>query len=208
MIEAREPRKSCRLSFITLRLNNMFKFLKKIKNLTWRGKKLRGLTLVELIVAISLFAVITLVSTRTFTKVTEIQDRTKDLQNIEGDLRYAMGVFSDELSYASLQTDSSCGGSGCNGKFYCITGTAPGQTLWLRDKNNVCVKYVLSGTNLMVSRGGTSYTITSDDVSVSALTFSTSTAGDRVLVQLRATGSAEYNKSINYQTAITSTSRR
>jgi prepilin-type N-terminal cleavage/methylation domain-containing protein len=186
----------------------MFKFLKKIKNLTWRGKKLRGLTLVELIVAISLFAVITLVSTRTFTKVTEIQDRTKDLQNIEGDLRYAMGVFSDELSYAILQTDTSCGGSGCNGKFYCITGTAPSQTLWLRDKNNVCVKYALSGTNLLVSRGGTSYAITSDDVSISALAFATSTAGDRVLVQLRATGSAEYNKSINYQTAITSTARR
>ena len=172
-----------------------------------KGRKLTGLTLLELVISISLFAVLTLVATRAYTKITEIQDRTKDLQNMEGDLRYAMNVLADEAKNATPHTaggDPACGGAGCNNVYFC---TSLGQ-LYLRDKNGVCVTYSLSGSNIVINRNGTNYTITSNDVTVSTLTFATSTAGDRVLLKLRASGSTDYNKTINYQTAVTNTKRR
>ncbi len=181
------------------------RFLNNLKNFRRLNGRAKGLTLMELLVALGLAAVLILVATRTFTKVSDIQDRTRDLQNIEGDLRYAMNVFADEVKYAKPHpaADVPCGGAGCSNVYFCVTGSAP-QVLWLRDRNNVCVSYSLVGSNLTVTRGGNSYTITSDDVSVSAANFLVSALGDRVLVQLRAAGSTDYNKTINYQTAITS----
>lgn len=172
-----------------------------------RYKNHKALTLMELVVSISLFAVLTLVATRIYTRIADLQERNRDLQNIEGDLRYAMGVFADEVKGAQLHPaggDDDCGGAGCADEYFCIDS----GVLYLRDKNNLCVSYSLSGTNLVVNRGGTSYTITSDDVSIGVLNFTASAIGDRVLVQLRASGSTDYNKAINYQTAITSTTLR
>jgi len=161
-----------------------------------------ALTLMELVVAISLLALIALVATKVFAKVTEVQERNRDLQNIEGDLRYAVGVFNDEVKGATLQADNGCGT--CSGKYFCVSLAG---VLYLRDKNNVCVTYGLNGSALRVNRGGTNYDITSNDITVSVLTFVVSGAtNDRVLVQLRATGDSQYNKTINYQTALTSTS--
>jgi prepilin-type N-terminal cleavage/methylation domain-containing protein len=174
----------------------------KLKLLTWRlrsrfGQR-PGLTLLELAVALSLFAVLALVATKAFTKVNDIQNQNRDLQNLEGDLRYAMNVFIDETRNASLQTDNGCGS--CSGKYYCVVG----GSLYLRDKNNNCVIYSLSGTSLQVMRGATTYVITSSDIKISTLNFSVSSLSDRVLIQLAASGSTDYNKVISYQTAITS----
>lgn len=168
-------------------------------------QKILGLTLMELVVSISLFAVIILIATKTFTKITDIQNRTKDEQNIEGDLRYAMGVFVDEVRAASLHQalDIDCGTTVCNSTYFCTLNA--NTVLYLRDKNNVCVRYYKSGNSLVVERGGTTYTITSNDVTVDSVKFLPSALSDRILVQLKAHGSSDYNKSISYQTAITST---
>lgn len=177
----------------------------------WLGRqqKILGLTLLELVVSVSLFAVLILVATKTFTKITDIQNRTKDEQNIEGDLRYAMGVFVDEVRAASKHVgpaDTTCGGDVCNNVYFCLNPT--NDLLYVRDANYICVMYYLENGRLVVNRGGTSYTITSDDVTVNSLKFLPSALSDRVLIKLKASGASDYNKSISYQTAITSTTLR
>lgn len=174
-------------------------------------QKILGLTLLELVVSVALFAVLILVATRTFTKITDIQNRTKDEQNIEGDLRYAMGVFTDEVRAASLHLPGEpapCDTvAACNYVYYCVNDAK--DTLYIRDKNNTCVSYYRSaGKSLVVERGGTTYTITSADVTVDSLKFLPSALSDRILVEIKAHGSTDYNKSISYQTAITSTTLR
>lgn len=172
-------------------------------------QKILGLTLLELVVSISLFAILILVATKTFTRITDIQNRTKDEQNIEGDLRYAMGVFADEARTATLHqtADLGCGGMTCSGVYFCTD--ASNDTLYLRDKNNICVKYHITASNsLVVERGLNTYTITSDDVIVNSVKFLPSSLNDRILVQLKATGASDYSKSISYQTAITNTALR
>ncbi len=171
-------------------------------------QKILGLTLLELVVSIALLAVLVLVATKTFTKVTDIQNRTKDEQNLEGDLRYAMGVFADEVKTASLHhnMDADCGGPGCSNVYFC---TFPNSSiLYVRDKNDSCVYYSVIDNQLVVNRNGTSYTITSDDVVINSINFLPSSLSDRILIQLKATGASDYNKSISYQTAITSTQLR
>jgi type II secretory pathway pseudopilin PulG len=180
-----------------------------MKFLVGKKQKILGLTLLELVVAVSLFAILILVATKTFTKITDIQNRTKDEQNIEGDLRYAMGVFVDEVRVASKHPtgESTCAADGtCVGKYYCTS--ADNITLYLRDTNNLCVTYTLTNGQLVVSRNGTNYTITSDDVTVDSLQFLPSALSDRILIKLKASGASDYNKSISYQTAITSTALR
>lgn len=186
-------------------MNKIYKVLVAKKSFK---QKISGLTLMELVVSISLFAILILVATKTFTKITDIQNRTKDEQNIEGDLRYATGVFMDEARNALLHEspDSTCGGAGCTGVYFCTD--AGGDTLYLRDKNNICVTYSLINNNLVVNRGGTTYTITSNDVVVNSVKFLPSTLNDRVLIKLKASGASDFKKSISYQTAITSTSLR
>lgn len=177
----------------------------------YHGKqKILGLTLLELVVSVSLFAILILVATKTFTRITDIQNRTKDEQNIEGDLRYAMGVFTDEARTATVHPtpELMCGAGipSCAGHYFCTNPT--NDTLYLIDKNNVCVTYNVSGNNLVVKRGSTTYTITSNDVIVNSVKFLPSSLNDRILVQLKATGASDYGKSISYQTAITNTSLR
>ena len=171
-------------------------------------QKILGLTLLELVVSVSLFAILILVATKTFTRITDIQNRTKDEQNIEGDLRYAMGVFTDEARNATLHqiADAGCGGADCSGVYFCTD--ASNDTLYLRDKNNICVKYHIANNNLVVERGLNTYTITSNDVVVNTAKFLPSALSDRILVKFKATGASDYAKSISYQTAITNTSLR
>jgi type II secretory pathway pseudopilin PulG len=173
-----------------------------------KKQKILGLTLLELVVSVSLFAILILVATKTFTKITDIQNRTKNEQNIEGDLRYAMGVFVDEVRAASKHSsaESLCPSSACANKYYCTDDG--NNTLYLRDINDICVTYTLTNNHVVVTRGGTSYTITSDDVTVNSLQFLPSALSDRVLIKLKASGASDYNKSISYQTAITSTALR
>ena len=171
-------------------------------------QKILGLTLLELVVSISLLAVLILIATKVFTKVTDIQSRNKDEQNLEGDLRYAIGVFTDEVRTASLHqdADATCGGGSCSSVYFCTFSND--SVLYLRDKNYACVYYAVVNNQLVVNRSGTSYTITSNDVTVDSIKFLPSAISDRILIQLRAHGSADYNKSISYQTAITSTQLR
>jgi len=183
------------------------KFFSKNKELPRKQLKIKGLTLLELVVSISLFAVLILMTTKAFQKINEIQERTTELQSIEGDLRYAMGIFADEVKNARLHPeagDVACGGLSCANQYFCVSG----GVLYLRDKNDLCVTYSLSSGNLLINRDGTNYTITSSDINVDVLNFATSTIGDRVLVQMRASGLTYGTKSINYQTAITSTTLR
>lgn len=173
-------------------------------------QKPNGLTLVELVVAIGLFGILALIGVRIFTRMTEIQERSQELQNVEGDLRYAMDVLINESqdSIARTGADASCGNPlTCDTPdFFCVN---PLNTeLCLLDKNSVQVKYFLANGSLIVDRGGTQYAITSDDINLTEINFLLSPLSDRVVVQISASANGDYNKTINYQTAITSTALR
>ena len=169
-----------------------------------------GLTLVEVVVAIGLFSILVLIGVRIFSRMTEIQERTKEAQNLAGDLRYAMDVLTDESENAVVHLngdDIICGSTGCAADdYFCVN--LSNDHLYLRDKNGLCVQYYLSNGSVVINREGTLYTITSDDITVTGLTFLASGLKDRVVVQVAAVGAGDYSKTINYQTAITSTALR
>lgn len=161
----------------------------------------RGLTLIELIVAVGLFAILTLAITRVYLRVIDVQQRINQEQNLEGDLKYAMNVLTDETSKAKIHT-ADCGScTGCAGKYFCSDGAG---RLCMLDANSNCVEYFLDANKQIIVKrgGGTEYVITSKDIAVQTLNFEIGSRGDyfKILANIRST---EYpSQSLVYQTLI------
>ena len=170
-----------------------------------------GLTLLELVVALALFAMVALVITKVFLNVSDVQRKIYLDQNIEGDLRYAINVLADEAKKASLhgtECDSYC--SGCLNKYFC-TATGPGMPPFTKvclNEGGSCVQYYLSGGQLVVQRASATYTITSTDVVIDKLEFKTDLVdatekGNTLEVFARAKNKEADGNPMLFQTAIT-----
>ncbi len=174
--------------------------------ITYRTKT--GLTLIELLVALALFAVVTLIVTKVFMNVTDVQRRIYQDQNLEGDLRYAVNVLSDEAQRAkihSTECDSYC--TACSGKFFCL-GISTSSVVCLAAQDNSCVQYYQSNGQLIVQRGAQTYAITSSDVTLESLVFKhdlldAAQNGNSLEIFARVKNKDAGGGSLVYQTALT-----
>ncbi|HRH21664.1 MAG TPA: type II secretion system protein [bacterium] len=166
----------------------------------------KALTLLELVVTVALFAILTLSITKLYIQVLSAQDRILDEQNIIADLNYASSVFIDEAKRSALQVvpASGCGDTAavnCQNKYFCAASDL--SKACMMNKGLVRINYYTDTGLFKATRGGSIYSITSSDISFSATKLEPNSSGDQLNVQIKASGDNQYQQEIFYQNYIT-----
>jgi prepilin-type N-terminal cleavage/methylation domain-containing protein len=166
----------------------------------------KGLTLLELVVTVALFAVVSLAITKLYLQVLSAQDRILDEQNIIADLNYATTVFVDEARRSVLQTEpaGACGdtlGINCANKFFCSSSVADRVCLMGRDYARI--NYYTAAGLFQALRGGSTYGITSSDINFSVASFRANTVGNQIDIKIEASGDNQYQQKVFYQNYLT-----
>lgn len=131
-------------------------------------QKKQGFSLMEMIIAVALFAFLMLSATKIFQMIIESQRNAISAQTLQENMRYAFEVMAKEIRMASLcntdcndiVTDEDNGaGFALNAtqyKVYNITdnGAAdPDDVLYFKNKDGQCVLYYLDNERLKIYRG-------------------------------------------------------
>ena len=133
-------------------------------------KNKKGVTLLELTVAVAIFSVIILSTTQIFKMVLDGQRNAIAAQNIQESMRYAFEVVSKEIRMAQKGSGGEC--NGLNNNIYLTeNGVAMGNELYFKNYIGECVKYYLDLGRIKIDRGINSGYITPDEISVTSLVF-------------------------------------
>lgn len=140
-------------------------------------KDQNGTTLMEMIVALAIFAVITVMSVGIFQAVIASQASTVSAQNKQESLKYVFEVISKEIRSA-VRADHDCelgGGSVAVDKIYNRDSilNAESDILYFKDKDGVCTYYQIDDGTFTVTKGvgGTVSSTTPRDVLVTSFDF-------------------------------------
>lgn len=135
-----------------------------------------GFTLLEMMIAVSLFTVVMTISTNMFLQAIDSQSRAISSKGIQESLNFALVIMNNEMSGA-IADPTPCGNPGCSDKnqFFCVTDS--GSALTFRNSNGDCVNYQLNGTVngsvLSMTRGGEgSAKLTPSNINITGLNFS------------------------------------
>ncbi len=112
-----------------------------MKNL-FKKKLLSGITLIELLVSVSLFAIIVISTTQIFIMVLQAQRRVVAIQNVQESIKYFFEVASKEIRTAVQNTDDENFCDDPNFSENSLFGLH-NNTLYLRNQDDECVKYFL-----------------------------------------------------------------
>ncbi|MBI4812208.1 prepilin-type N-terminal cleavage/methylation domain-containing protein [Candidatus Falkowbacteria bacterium] len=133
-----------------------------------------GTTLLELMVAVAIFAVVMLAAMGIFRAVVDGQRSAVAAQNTQESVRYALEMTAKEIRTAQ-PSDGSCK-SVFNPEptpLFQIFNTADnGGALYFKNKNEDCVGYYLESGRLKITRGADAGFITPAAVKISGLKFS------------------------------------
>ena len=143
-------------------------------------KKLRGFTLIEILVAVSIFAVIILVTSSIFRNVLVNQKTAADDSETREDVKYFLEIFSREAKDAVRNTSTApvCGVE----PDHMFGGNASSTELYFQNVSGNCVAYFTELDNdinrLKIQRDGADFFVSSAKINVSALSFITDDAAD------------------------------
>lgn len=180
-----------------------------------RTKK-KGFTLIEVMVSVSLFAVIILSVTGIFKMAIDAQRNAIATQNVQESLKYFLEVTAKEIRMAQ-KNNGVCDGIPDN-EIFKIISQSPSDVLYFKNYYGECVRYYLAadGDNrrFKISRGTGASALT-DYVSPSkirinelhfVLNNTASAAQQMVTINLSANAldSAQYKSEMTLQTSITS----
>ena len=138
-------------------MNNFFKKLKSVK----------GVSLIELVVSITLFSVLILSATQIFKMVIDGQRSAISAQNVQENMRYAMEKMSKEIRMAGI-SNQTCDSAAINKVF---NTTDSGRELYFKNKDGECITYYLENNRLKIMVGAVTGFITPTKVEVSNLKF-------------------------------------
>jgi prepilin-type N-terminal cleavage/methylation domain-containing protein len=172
-----------------------------MKDVKSKIKNKKGFTIIELLVAISIFVTMILSITEIFAKVNEGQRHAIAAQNIQESMRYAFEVIAKEIRMAKLDEGGACIGAG-----HLYEENAEGTSLKFLNYHNECVTYYLDGSALAVDRDDYKAYASPGTVVVSNLIFSSVDFGG--IVQPRVTIKMEieaFGKEIDKQKTILQT---
>jgi len=136
----------------------MNQFFKKIK-------QDKGTSLIELLVAITLFSILILSSTQIFKMVVDGQRNAISAQNVQENVRYAFEKISKEIKMAQI-SNKECLSSGVNKIFNTID-----NELYFKNKDENCVKYYLENNRLKIDIAAITGFITPEKIEISNLKF-------------------------------------
>ena len=136
-----------------------------------RKKILAGITLVELLVSVTLFVVIILSATQIFVMVLQSQRRVVAVQNVQENIKYFFEVASKEIRMAVQNVNDD---KYCNDPNFLENSLfgSDGNTLYLRNQDNECVKYYLENNRFMIEREGVSVPLSPSEIIIEDLNFS------------------------------------
>ncbi|MDD5071728.1 MAG: prepilin-type N-terminal cleavage/methylation domain-containing protein [Patescibacteria group bacterium] len=138
-------------------------------------KNNKGVTLLEVTVAVAIFSVVMLSATEIFRMVIESQRNAIASQNIQENIRYAFEAMGKEIRTATISNYDceslfSPPATAIN-KVYNTTVNSGGDILYFKNKDGICTAYYLEGEVLKVIRGENTASITPAKLSVSNLEF-------------------------------------
>jgi type II secretory pathway component PulJ len=143
-----------------------------------RIKSQGGVSLLELVVAVAIFVVITLASIQTFKMVVDGQRNALAAQNVQENMRYALEKISKEIRMAQI-SDEDCEQlfspkAKADKKVFNLTGPNK-DVLYFKNQDGVCVAYYLANGRLesTIEVGGHGYSdfLTPAKIQVSNLKF-------------------------------------
>jgi prepilin-type N-terminal cleavage/methylation domain-containing protein len=188
------------------------------------GKNRKGFSLLEMIIAIALFAVIMLAATQIFQLVIESQRNSIASQDIQENMRYALEMIGKEIRMAS-SSNGICPTNEPNIKsnriFNRNSGAKIGNksldgTLYFKNKDGECVSYYLGpcpvDNGLIIRRGDGRACLTPDNIKINNLEFQvieddianplSVQPTVTIMLNLETTGKATHKQKTNLQTTI------
>lgn len=154
-------------------------------------KKLRaqvgGFTLIELVIALSIFGVIMIIASDSFINVIRNNRESVNEQNIQDHARFLYEMMLKEIKMAKIDDVLSPTCVGSSDKMYSLVSDASGQSLTFKNYLNQCVTYRFDSTTkkMQIRRDGASFVsifpkeIEVEDVSFSITNLTASTTGLR-----------------------------
>ncbi|TSC90931.1 MAG: hypothetical protein G01um10142_181 [Parcubacteria group bacterium Gr01-1014_2] len=161
--------------------------------------KSAGFTLVELVVAVFIFTVLTMVAGGSFVSALNLQRRALDIKKVEENGRFVLELMTRELRVANPVNTSN---TNCP--------TSPTNTISFQHPVNGAIQYSLNGTQIQRRVNGVDTIISNPDVEATRLVFciSGNTANDNrqprvtIVLSLKSGGSAVQAASIDLQTTV------
>ncbi len=142
----------------------------------------KGYSLLEMIVAIAMFATIFLMVTSIYMSLLKSQRSVIATQTIQESMKFVLELISKEMRTAVKSNDSCAGvlgllsddGLGLENKVYNTDSSsfASGEALYFKNSGGKCVAYYLNGDRLMINRDGVVLPVTPNELSLSNLDFS------------------------------------
>lgn len=171
------------------------------------GKK-NSFTLVEIIVAMSIFSMVSLAITGAFVDIIGIQRKVLEMQDVQNNARLLIESFSRELRMAMIDRSGTCI---TKNDVFDVIGT---NTVKFKNYKGECVKYELSGNTIKRSAidifGNASIMdVTGSDVEVNLLNFyvrDNRPAGEQPFITvktiLKKPGTSDEFRTIRIQTSL------
>ncbi len=164
----------------------------------------KGFTLIEMVVSISLFAVVVLSSTQILKMVLEGQQSGIASQNIQENMRYVFEVISKETRVATISNydceDIFSPSASAENKVFNKTEINGNDALYFKNQDGECTAYYLSDSGvMMVTRGEDTASTTPNNLAINSLDFSIEDdgIGESHSVQPKATVNMNVTSDIN-----------
>ena len=130
-------------------------------------KLVRGFTLIEMMVAVSVFSIIMTLSMGSILSILDANQKSRTLNSAMDNLNFTLEGMTRTIRFG---TNYHCGSSGNTS--LPLDCASPGTSLTLRDVNGVQVTYSLSGGRVARSiNGGANQFLTSPDMTITTLAF-------------------------------------
>lgn len=174
-------------------------------------KNNRGFTLIELVVAISLFSVVMLGATAIAQEIFRSQQKSLAAKEVQESIRYALEAMSKEIRMASL--DEGVCDLVDDDQVYSVSANE--DKLYFKNQDDECVAYYLEQdidgiSRLTIDRNAASAYVTPSDMEISNLEFEINTVGSQSSVTMKmdveTLGRTEDVQKIKIQTTISSRS--
>ncbi|NTV44544.1 MAG: prepilin-type N-terminal cleavage/methylation domain-containing protein [Candidatus Yonathbacteria bacterium] len=162
------------------------------------GSSNGGFTLVEMIVAVAIFATVVLIAVGALLSIIDANKKANSLRVVMENLNFAVESIARDIR---MGNGYSCGGTGDCSQL---------STLAFSDQNGESVSYSLSNNALVRTSGGSSITVTSPEVIIQSVRFSVTGSGEgdgvqpRVLITIRGYADAQgrTRSSFSIQTSV------
>ena len=135
----------------------------------------KGVTLLEITVAVAIFSVVILSATEIFRMVIEGQRNAIASQNVQESMRYAFETMAKEIRTAIASNDD-CESlfnppAGATNKVFNTTTNSEGDILYFKNKDGDCVAYYLEDETLKVIRESNIASTTPGKIKITNLDF-------------------------------------